>query len=641
MPKSEIIISGTDNTKAAFDSARRGMGSIKGALGALAAAGAAVAGAGALGAVVKAGLETGDTLAKTADRIGVTTKSLAALRHGAQLAGSSSDGMDKALIKLNKSLSEAAQGTGIAAKEIESLGLDAGKLAQLPVDQAMAEIAEAMAGIDNQADKARISMNLMGRSGAEMINVMAGGREGFARMAEEAEALGINLDRVSAAQIEGANDEMARLRAIASGAAQRLAAELAPTISAVSSLIKDAAASSGGFQGAIERAGEIGGKAVGILADTWQGLKMVIKGVELAVKTGMSAAAATIDGFVNGTIDLLNKIPGVNIEPVNTLAAWAEVAAGEVLQVEGELKRLAAEGLPSEEIAKRIAEFKAKAAEVAANAPTAAAVIPDGAAALEGPTGEEEKERERLAAKLETLRASLLTEEEALIEARDRKLALLEEGREADLISETEYKAQLAAVSEAHEKKIYTMTVEAKKRQLAVERMANLGTISGALGAFAALAAAADKHNKGLFFAIKAARISQAVVDTYAGAANALATVPYPFNFAAAAAVVAAGLANVATITSTGFGSGGGGGGGGASAPTIPGGGGGGVSPAAAGPPTLPTEAAQPAPRTPTNVVLNLGDDALLNGKGLRNLIDKITETHADGYTLQIAGGAA
>lgn len=47
----------------------------------------------------------------------------------------------------------------------------------------------------------------------------------------------------------------------------------------------------------------------------------------------------------------------------------------------------------------------------------------------------------------------------------------------------------------------------------------------------------------------KAAAITQATMDTYAGATKALATIPFPFGFAAAAAVTAAGLVNVAKIS--------------------------------------------------------------------------------------------
>lgn len=71
-----------------------------------------------------------------------------------------------------------------------------------------------------------------------------------------------------------------------------------------------------------------------------------------------------------------------------------------------------------------------------------------------------------------------------------------------------------------------------------------------------------------LFSDSKPIAIAAALMSTYQGAANALATVPYPANIAAAATVVASGIAQVNNIRSTNVG--GGGGGGGAVAPSIP-----------------------------------------------------------------------
>jgi hypothetical protein len=71
-----------------------------------------------------------------------------------------------------------------------------------------------------------------------------------------------------------------------------------------------------------------------------------------------------------------------------------------------------------------------------------------------------------------------------------------------------------------------------------------LGIISGALGAVAGL------FNENTI-AFKAVSVAQAVIDTYAGAAKALATYPPPFGAIAAGTVIAAGLVNVRKIIST------------------------------------------------------------------------------------------
>lgn len=70
---------------------------------------------------------------------------------------------------------------------------------------------------------------------------------------------------------------------------------------------------------------------------------------------------------------------------------------------------------------------------------------------------------------------------------------------------------------------------------------------------------AIGKHSRAGFNIIKAAKIAQAVVDTYSGINRALGEYPPPTSFVLAAAVAAAGFANVASIASAKFGGGGGG----------------------------------------------------------------------------------
>ena len=81
------------------------------------------------------------------------------------------------------------------------------------------------------------------------------------------------------------------------------------------------------------------------------------------------------------------------------------------------------------------------------------------------------------------------------------------------------------------------------------------------VGSLAFISRSALREHKAFFAITKAADMAQAVMDTYAAATKALATVPYPYNFAVAALVTAAGLANVQKIASTSFGGKGSGGG--------------------------------------------------------------------------------
>ena len=143
-----------------------------------------------------------------------------------------------------------------------------------------------------------------------------------------------------------------------------------------------------------------------------------------------------------------------------------------------------------------------------------------------------------------------------------------------------------------------------------------LSVTSGILGNLATLM---NSKSKSMFKIGKAAAISQAVVDTWASANKAMATLPYPVNLAAAAATVAAGMVNVQNIASRQFGTSGAGGGGG----------GGGASAAASAEP-----AAAPAPAQQT---FNIGlQGQNFSGSSVRGLLNQINDQLDDNAQINV-----
>lgn len=84
---------------------------------------AAVGTTAAIVALVEANSDAIDSLAKTADKLGVTTEALQTLRYQGELTGVSIDTTDMALQRMTRRVAEAAQGTGEAKDAIAELGL--------------------------------------------------------------------------------------------------------------------------------------------------------------------------------------------------------------------------------------------------------------------------------------------------------------------------------------------------------------------------------------------------------------------------------------------------------------------------------------------------------------------------------------
>jgi hypothetical protein len=111
--RAQLLITAVDQTRGAFDSIKRNLGdlgnaarSINGLLGTL---GLAVSAAG-LGAMVKASLDSADSLSKLSQRVGITVESLSTLIPVADLAGVSGEKFEGGLRKLATRMLDAATG---------------------------------------------------------------------------------------------------------------------------------------------------------------------------------------------------------------------------------------------------------------------------------------------------------------------------------------------------------------------------------------------------------------------------------------------------------------------------------------------------------------------------------------------------
>jgi|694.fasta_scaffold14420_6 hypothetical protein len=346
--------------------------------------------------------------------------------------------------------------------------------------------------------------------------------------------------------------------------------------------------------------------------------------------------AEFFEGFVNGSIDILNKL-GLGIEKINVSGVFEDVNNFIVKQVfdpAAERKNqeqivkdaekslvalnnqrdgiLNAQDAKEKAAAQKAADDKAKAAKDAADAQLKAEqevsdllnqlyeenlkefedAEKQKTAAAEAEAQKRLKAEEEYDAAITGLRAEQdaanLTQDQKDIIAIDNKYLDLREKAIAAGESTVEIDAAYTAALEAQEQQ----SAERRKANEAAVQDAKLQSTSDALGAInglvAAFAKGDEKRAKRAFQVQKALSIAQATVDTYKGAnaiftaaANNPATILFPAQpFIAAGVAIASGLANVATIAQQQFqggsASGGGGGGGAQNTPSLPEGGGGG-----------------------------------------------------------------
>lgn len=147
-----------------------------------------------------------DNVAKTADKLNVSTTSLQEMRYAAERAGLSTEKLDKSLQFMQKGVVDAALGTGEAKQALDELGLSAEELKSLKPDQALGIIADRMQGVTNKQERLRMAMRLFGEEGVGMVNMLRDGSQGLKTMASEAHRTGYVLNEKSLRAAENNRD---------------------------------------------------------------------------------------------------------------------------------------------------------------------------------------------------------------------------------------------------------------------------------------------------------------------------------------------------------------------------------------------------------------------------------------------------
>ena len=227
----KIIISAVDKTKKGFGSVTSGLK--KGhwrSVFSMRTALVGVAGVAGFGLLVKSSLSATDSLAKTASKIGTTTEALSALRYAADITGVATTTMDMALQRFTRRTAEAAKGTGEAKGALQTLGISARELVNMPLDQRMLVLADAFSKQTNESEKLALAFKLFDSEGAALVNTLSLGRKGLTELLGEAKALGAVMSSDAAQGVEDASDSLTKLKAITKGLRDQFVAALAPAI---------------------------------------------------------------------------------------------------------------------------------------------------------------------------------------------------------------------------------------------------------------------------------------------------------------------------------------------------------------------------------------------------------------------------
>jgi len=239
---------------------------------------------GAFVGLVKGAIDSADSFGKMADQTGIAANTLQAYVNAGKLAGVSQETIDKGLKRLAQSMREADQGVATYKDSFDSLGISVrGTDGTFKTsEQVLGEVADKFATMENGATKAAISMEIFGRSGANLINLLNGG-------AASLEEFNYAVSDEFAQNAEFFNDQIAVLAIQFDGFRKQLTDALLPALNTIVSVFSELFSAKNDFSGFF-KAIEIGIRGISI------GIFATVKLVDEVIRV-LGTAAKRVQGF--------------------------------------------------------------------------------------------------------------------------------------------------------------------------------------------------------------------------------------------------------------------------------------------------------------------------------------------------------
>ncbi|QNN24333.1 hypothetical protein HED60_19335 [Planctomycetales bacterium ZRK34] len=280
-------------------------------------------GAGGFAALVKSQASAIDGLAKTASKLGTTTEALSRLGFAAEQTGNTQQQLNIGLQRMTRRIAEAAQGSGEAQGALRELGLDAKKLAQLPVDQQFAAIGDALEGVRAPTDRVRLGFKLFDSEGVGLINTLKGGSAALDQFGEQSDRIGNTVSSSGAKSVEGMNDAVNRMTKAFSGGFKNLTVAIAPTVTTIANLITTGIGSAGSYIGQVWA--WVSERTAGLrafLAANWQTIVTHIVGRLQSIWNIASTVFSAVASIVGSVMQYIGNVSGVSLGGIGEAFMW-------------------------------------------------------------------------------------------------------------------------------------------------------------------------------------------------------------------------------------------------------------------------------------------------------------------------------
>jgi hypothetical protein len=171
-----------------------------------------------------------DATAKRALKLDIDVQSARGLELAADLSGLAVDKLTTSYAILTKQIAAANAGGRAQQDLFAQLGIDAQKLGGMGAADQFAAIAKQIDAIADKTRRADMALKVFGKSGLDLLPLMAGGGQGIADAMRDAQRLGGFISTAEAGRVEAANDAFSRLTFTVRSLFQRIAVDMAPAL---------------------------------------------------------------------------------------------------------------------------------------------------------------------------------------------------------------------------------------------------------------------------------------------------------------------------------------------------------------------------------------------------------------------------
>lgn len=165
-----------------------------------------------------------------AESLAISQAKLAGLQLAADYAEVSQEDLTSALTKLEKNIGLATLGSGELTEKFQKLGLNANELANMPLEEAMAAIADKIGAVKNKYEQAAMATEVFGKGGQKLMNMIRSGSDDLRQATLEAERFGTAISGLDQTKFAAADDALDRFSARMKGVKNQLASFWGPIL---------------------------------------------------------------------------------------------------------------------------------------------------------------------------------------------------------------------------------------------------------------------------------------------------------------------------------------------------------------------------------------------------------------------------